>query len=681
MALRFVGSFDRPGPPAIATVAIVSLVASFLTSAPLGASAVSPSPTAVSPSDTATQSSSDEGGDTSADAVADDYASARANAAGTGHRVEILSERTETTQLFVDPDGTLTRPEAAAPVRVRDDTGPDGWRDIDLTLVSTAGGGIVPVSPYVPTTISAGDDAELVSVGVDDGEVALSYGAPLPVPTLSGDTATYADVEPGIDLQVKATRFGAEQFFVIKERPVDDVVLSLDVSSEDLTLEDPDAADDSGMVVLDTSGDVAATISPATSWDASAGVSGADFVVSDMTLSEDGDSIAITPDPDWLSDPETKYPVVIDPSITVSGSAATSDTFVRSDFPTTTYGGNSELQVGTYNAGTSKARSFITFDTVQNNNSIAGSIVSSATLKLYETWSYSCTASSITVHRAASATLSAATWDNQPNTTDNNKTSISTAKGYSSSCAAGWIQFDVTAITQGWANGNDTHPHFGLTASETSSTGWKKFSSSEGDHPPVLVVTFNHAPDTPTISFSNTSIRGEVDVIDGYWTTITGSPWVFAKTNDVDGNTSGFEIQVHSSTAGTGASLVTSCATAWVPSGDWAGCQVFGLPDNSKYYIRAEAYQTVADGPFSDWSTLGNGVRFDTAYGLPPTPTISWCSLVNGAWASTPIQPTKCTFSLDGAGGTNAPTAVHMQFDDGSVDTRPISRGSAWALT
>ena len=57
-----------------------------------------------------------------------------------------MSERSETSQVFVDADGTVVEETAFAPVRFRDEAGPEGWREIDTTLVAAADGSVAPAA-------------------------------------------------------------------------------------------------------------------------------------------------------------------------------------------------------------------------------------------------------------------------------------------------------------------------------------------------------------------------------------------------------------------------------------------------------------------------------------------------------------------------------------------------------
>src|SRR3954469_24158071 len=62
-------------------------------------------------------------------------------AARAGQRVEVTSARTETGQVFANPNGTFTSEESAVPVRVRRGT---GWVPVDPTLTRGRDGQIRP---------------------------------------------------------------------------------------------------------------------------------------------------------------------------------------------------------------------------------------------------------------------------------------------------------------------------------------------------------------------------------------------------------------------------------------------------------------------------------------------------------------------------------------------------------
>jgi hypothetical protein len=75
----------------------------------------------------------------------------------------------------------------------------------------------------------------LVSEALAGGTVQVSWDSPLPTPVLSGTTATYPDVRPGVDLVVESLRSGLEVSFVVKAKPTVGLVLPLTVGVKGLS--------------------------------------------------------------------------------------------------------------------------------------------------------------------------------------------------------------------------------------------------------------------------------------------------------------------------------------------------------------------------------------------------------------------------------------------------------------
>lgn len=84
-------------------------------------------------------------------------------AAESGQRVELVEGRTETDQVFVNPDGTRTWERSNQPRFVRVD---GGWRDVDMTL-ELRGGRVAPRASALSVSFSSGGAAPLVVVTRD----------------------------------------------------------------------------------------------------------------------------------------------------------------------------------------------------------------------------------------------------------------------------------------------------------------------------------------------------------------------------------------------------------------------------------------------------------------------------------------------------------------------------------
>jgi hypothetical protein len=140
-------------------------------------------------------------------------AKALAKAARTGKPVEITSMRGESSEVYALPEGHLEAREHLRPVRTRVD---GAWRTIDTTLTRGADGTVAPRVTTVGLTFSGGGSEPLVRMTKNGRELALSWPKKLPAPELNGNTVTYPEVLPGVDLRMTAQQDGFTQLLVVK---------------------------------------------------------------------------------------------------------------------------------------------------------------------------------------------------------------------------------------------------------------------------------------------------------------------------------------------------------------------------------------------------------------------------------------------------------------------------------
>ncbi|WP_435058588.1 DNRLRE domain-containing protein [Streptomyces sp. bgisy060] len=209
----------------------------------------------------------------------------------------------------------------------------------------------------------------------------------------------------------------------------------------------------------------------------------------------------LTPNQDFLNDPATVYPVFIDPTVkkhtqdwTTAYSRHPNATFFNGkDFNA---GGTHEARVGFESDtwGTSRSYFNIAFD-----KNLRGATIQKATLRLLETYAWSCSARGMSVH-VTSPINGRTNWKNAPALTDANLAAAprSFAHGYKTGCHDDYETFDVKKAAQAAADkGRDTIT-FGLRArDEKSQYAWKKFQAN-GDNAPVLELTYNRPPTAPT---------------------------------------------------------------------------------------------------------------------------------------------------------------------------------------
>jgi len=420
-------------------------------------------------------------------AAAQEEAAARVAARRSGRSVEITGQRTETRTVFANPSGTLTAREHARPVRVR--RGAD-WLAADPTLRARADGSVAPIATQVGLVLSGGGAGPLLRVSYGDSRLALTWPGRLPTPVLTGATATYREVLPGVDLRMTADVAGYQQVLVVRDRVAasNPALRSLRFG---LTTEGASVRVDpaGNLSVLDSRGGLVLQGPTPQMWDSSPG----EARQARMGVSVTDDALTVVPDQSVLTDPATRYPVYLDPYL-YHPAKKSAWTHVSRHFSTTSYyNSSSDAKVGYYkdsysSPGSDTYRAFFRMDTTPLN----GKQIFSATFATTETWSYSCNQRDVELWLTGGIS-SATTWAKQPGWVRRLHT-VKAAKGWGPNCPAGPVEFDATSAVVEAAANNWSSTTLGLRATSESDTyGWKKFKNN-----PTLTVEYNSVPEVPT---------------------------------------------------------------------------------------------------------------------------------------------------------------------------------------
>lgn len=391
--------------------------------------------------------------------------------------VEVTSEQTASSKTFANPGGSLTLQTYTGPMWMQDGKG--GWKDIDETLAVNKDGTVSPAaSPtglVLSGAVSGTGQHTVASFQMDGSTVSLGWTGPLPAPTLSGTTATYAQVLAGVDLQVQATRSGVEDFLVVHSKAAAAEVSSIDlpVTAKGLSVVD-DAS--GGLSFEDAAGKVVGAAPTPTMYDSSVdpatGGPKRTAVVSTTHRAQDKTTgradWTLSPSPSFFQQASTQYPVVIDPAVATLNTSLTG--YVNAAATTTSYTGAQNLELGLTSGAVT--RSLLSW----NTSALAGATVSSATFYAWSWYSQSCTADSWSMYTVGAFT-SSVTWSTQPTWGSLDSSSTSTL-GYSSSCDDGYISDSATAFFQAAATANETTAYMGLRAtSETDTNSFKEMRS------------------------------------------------------------------------------------------------------------------------------------------------------------------------------------------------------------
>ncbi|WP_327725016.1 DNRLRE domain-containing protein [Streptomyces europaeiscabiei] len=616
-------------------------------------------------------------------AEAQDEASASLMARLQDRKIEVLSARTAASTTWALPSGALQTAAYAGPIRVKQD---GSWQDIDTSLSDT-GAALEPKTAAVDIAVSDGGDKQLASVTKGDATFGLGWEDTLPTPTVKNDTASYA-LGSGQTLEVTALAQGISQNVILATAPQGPVSYRIPMTLDGLKL----SQGASGHLLLKDSGGKLVAEAPAPMmWDSSKDpVSGEPKnlarVATEVETAPDGSqSLILTPDADFFARQDLTYPVTVDPTSTL---AVTTDTWVQTpDYPDSQVS-SPELKSGTYDNGTNKARSYLKF----NVSAFTGKHIIDTNLALYSYYSSTCSTSGAgtQVRRiTADWSSSAITWGAQPSTTATDAVTNTAALGYSSSCPAGTMNFDIDNIVQAWANGSANYGLRIAGANETDPYTWRRFRSANyasGDNSaePHLTVTYNSYPATPTNTAVSPSV---VNAYNGkrYVTSLT--PTLSAKVTDADGGTVKAQFEVTPDPAYNDATYTyTATTTSGVASGSTASLTIpsaSAFPAGSHLRYRVRGYDSTDYGSWSGYTTF----VLNTA--KPAAPTIACTPYTQDTWTAKDDNGADCTLdtsSTDGQGfywGLNDPNTPN-RIDDttdgtgGDPLTVTVKPGDGW---
>jgi hypothetical protein len=488
-----------------------------------------------------------------------------ARAKATGRAVVADALTTPTSLTTANPDGTVTLTESSQPVRVKSN---GAWTALDATLEPNRDGTLSPAATPSGLRLSAGGSGPLAVLDSGGRTLTLTLPVALPKPSVSGATATYANVLPGVDLQVSASTLGAfSDVFVVRNAAA--------AANPALAgLLDATAATSAGLAIsADSSGDLAVrdaeghdvfTAPTPQAWDSSTtakGVSpknargddtrpdGSAAAVSSAQAPGVGADVARMPAtvrgghnaavvhlgvPSSLLAGSPRFPLFLDPTYSPdygeNGWATISGTFPSTHYWDTTPSPDGSAQIGYADGILSRSL----FNLPVDVGRFSGANIYGATFGITNSYSYFCPQPGQTHDiqvdiSAPDATLTPdnAYWNAWISSLGGNlPSSHSFAHGYPG-CAAAAEPFDVTGVVQNDVAAGKGVQTFALHAdTESDSYAWKKFQANTAN----LSVTYDHAPAAPANLYTSPSTTCGADTILG-----DDSVTLYAQSADPDG--------------------------------------------------------------------------------------------------------------------------------------------------
>ncbi|CAM5624760.1 hypothetical protein SAVIM338S_05892 [Streptomyces avidinii] len=466
---------------------------------------------------------------------------ALAEAKRTGKPVPVPAATTETDTVVANPNGTWGLTRSVAPLRTKRG---NGWVDLDATLVREADGLVRPKATAGGLTLSGGGTAPLATLVQDGKQLVLSWLEALPAPVLEGGSAVYREVVPGTDLKITANDGGGiSQTLVVKSaaaaRDPKLAKLTMGLNGQGVTV----SADGVGnLKAADAEGRTVFQAPAPTMWDSTAALvapraktSGLAFFSQSVLSAEpapgdvdepvksasdsDGpgdlakvtrlqadlgkDSIALTPDQAFLTDPATTYPVYIDPAWQPTNRGAQHWAWVQEAYPGEVhyddYGDTYDPGVGyqQWRTRTGLERYYVQMDT----GNLSDKAIKKASFFATQSYAADHTCGNtynVNLH-STEPLLSNITWNTQPRDWEVLRTTALNSAGGAgcsgSSTRGEWDIRDHLAANQ-W-RGSVTYALFAANESKSSSNNsFKRFTRNK-DNLPVFYIEYNRPPNDP----------------------------------------------------------------------------------------------------------------------------------------------------------------------------------------
>jgi hypothetical protein len=457
---------------------------------------------------------------------------AKAQATDEPVTVSTLTTGDSTTQAL--PDGELATTTTVLPTRMQDASG--AWVNIDPTLVQNADGSITTTATPNTLALSGGGTGPVITTTDPSGDsMALSLPVSLPAPALSGASATYSDIYPGIDFTVTANPSGGfSDVFTVENATAQAQAQNLQFTTSLSGLSLTEQSDGSFDAVDDSSGQTVMSAPSAVMWDSATDGTPANDVPDDfetvtnaasstagpglgahtgqLPITDTSGTLTLDGGAGQLDTTSPTYPLYLDPTWTEPYQSGGTNNYseAQSGCPTVpNWNSVAEPGVG-YNdvdgdgncPGYGKYESFFDLDT---SNLSSSDKIASSTFIINEVYSadYSCGENSETISIKWTTSISPDTdWNDRPGdiTTAGdpvNSESLETdGNSNGTVCSGGTVSANISvtnAIADNAAD-NGSHITFGLYGDESGS--WESLERFNNN--PSVYTIYDIPPNTPT---------------------------------------------------------------------------------------------------------------------------------------------------------------------------------------
>ncbi|MFG3229842.1 LamG-like jellyroll fold domain-containing protein [Kitasatospora sp. NPDC048194] len=493
------------------------------------------------------------------------------------------AKSSKTSDAFDNADGSVTRNISQTPINYQDASG--NWQKVDTSLKNGAGDGRwhEAANSLAVDFAPKAADASLATLRTTGGH-ALSYaleGAAPVTGTANGSDVSYPGVLPETDLVLTTTPTGLKESIVLHSAKAGNS-WTFPLNLEGLA---PHQQQDGSINLTDAAGKTVEQIPPAYAYDSKVDPRSGDAASTNAVRYElvksasGGTALKVTLDESWLRSKDRQFPITVDPTVTDGWTTAYAQSGNNTDHSYEQF-----IKIGSYDSGTNKANSFINHWYQSWDGS--GVTVTSATLKLFETWASTCASPQRFDVALVTQPWTPSQVQNYPGPSfgasigNASPTLTNACTNTTANPAVGdWVSVPLsTSALQGWMNG--TTPDYGLAvyAATNDTLHWKKFGSfMDPNKGPYMQVTYtgNSGPQVYSQYPSNNAVA--------YTTTPELTAWSAGANSTGASSTLKYDFTVYDNTN-------TKIAdSGQIAAGDWvvpAGKLSWG----KTYYWQVQSY-------------------------------------------------------------------------------------------
>ncbi|WP_240620220.1 DNRLRE domain-containing protein [Peribacillus acanthi] len=391
-------------------------------------------------------------------------------------KIELESKRTQYSKRFLNPDGSFTEEIFLEP-QYYQDSNDKKWKKINNRLKKDEKNPTKHVNEaneVITTFANEINEEEVVTIENDKKSISLiPVNAKKVKGNVKNNEITYTGIYDNIDLRYKVKGLAVKEDIILNSLPSTNV-FSFKLKAKGVTAV---TQKDGTIVFKDQKGNLKWYLEKPYMIDSNNQYS--DKVTLKLRNENGSTFVDVIADQEFLNDSNTKYPVTIDP--TINEWDVIRDSFIASNYPSSAFSSETFMNTG-YHGYFGSTRSLIQF---YLPSLPSDSVITDASLNLFQAKSDTSTAS-IDIFRVNSSwTGASATWNTPPTIGGTPETTTTDNK------VNDYWQWDITKLAKDWYNGIQANHGMMLKQQNEGTSPYRSFNSvNSGNNTPRLTVNY-----------------------------------------------------------------------------------------------------------------------------------------------------------------------------------------------